>query len=50
MAKKNKADYIETPRKSKRFRDTESVEDFIKTLKEEQKARDKVIKKMKGLK
>ena len=50
MAKKNKVDYIETPRKSKRFRDIKSVDEFIQVLKDEQKARDEVIKKMKGLK
>lgn len=50
MAKKKQNNYIETPRKSKRFRDMESIDDFIQTLKDEQKSRDKAIKKMKGLK
>lgn len=50
MAKKNKVDYIETPRKSKRFRDIKSVDEFIQVLKDEQKARDDLKKKKKGLK
>lgn len=50
MAKKKQSNYIETPRKSKRFRDIESLDEFVQVLKDEQKERDKAMKKMKGLK
>ena len=48
MAKKNKNNYIETPRKSKRLRDMGSVDEFIETLRNEQDERDKRIKKLRG--
>ena len=33
MAKKKQNNYIETPRKSKRFRDIESLDEFVQSSK-----------------